>query len=562
MTTDAKPRIKITYATLRADNEELHSGFEEALARVRPNLGGTSPQLHRWRLARRSGHVRGALADRPRHRPRHLRDRDRGRRGRCGRRRACGPAGLGGHRRGESRLEILRRAADLISDRLMDDAAMMAIEVGKNRVEALGEVEESADLIRYYAQTMEDNDGYDRPMGNLGDETVHTRSILQPARRVRGRQPVQLPDGPRRRADVRGADGRQHGRAQARVTPRRCRRSSCSRRTSTPACPTASSTSSWARARRSARRSRITPGIDGIVFTGSYEVGHGAVPDVLEGLAAAVHRRDGRQEPGHRHPPRRPRRGRRGDHALRVRVRRPEVLGQLAGLRRARRCTTSSSAMLVEKTEGDRHRRPARPRENWLGPVIDERAVERHQTAVAEARRDGDRLHRRRAPDRRRPCARLLRRADRRRRPAGRTTGSSATSCSRRSRRSTRSTRSTRRSTLANDSIYGLTAGVYSARIRPEVQTFLDRIQAGVVYVNRRAGATTGAWPGIQAFGGWKGSGSTGKARPLDVLRRAIPAGAEPHRRRLTPGIADPVEASSGSAILPASLSSVHSRYA
>ena len=33
-----------------------------------------------------------------------------------------------------------------------------------------------------------------------------------------------------------------------------------------------------------------------------------------------------------------------------------------------------------------------------------------------------------------------------------------------------------------------------------------------MTYVNRRAGATTGAWPGIQAFGGWKGSGSTGKA--------------------------------------------------
>jgi 1-pyrroline-5-carboxylate dehydrogenase len=65
--------------------------------------------------------------------------------------------------------------------------------------------------------------------------------------------------------------------------------------------------------------------------------------------------------------------------------------------------------------------------------------------------------------------------------------------------------------TLANDTVYGLTAGVYSED-EAEVQQFLDRIQAGVLYVNRRAGATTGAWPGIQAFGGWKGSGSTGKA--------------------------------------------------
>jgi len=54
-------------------------------------------------------------------------------------------------------------------------------------------------------------------------------------------------------------------------------------------------------------------------------------------------------------------------------------------------------------------------------------------------------------------------------------------------------------------------AGIFSDD-EAEVQTFLDRIQAGTVYVNRRAGATTGAWPGVQAFGGWKGSGSTGKA--------------------------------------------------
>ena len=64
---------------------------------------------------------------------------------------------------------------------------------------------------------------------------------------------------------------------------------------------------------------------------------------------------------------------------------------------------------------------------------------------------------------------------------------------------------------LANDSIYGLTAGVYSED-PAEVQQFLDEVHAGVLYVNRRAGATTGAWPGVQAFGGWKGSGSTGKS--------------------------------------------------
>ena len=64
---------------------------------------------------------------------------------------------------------------------------------------------------------------------------------------------------------------------------------------------------------------------------------------------------------------------------------------------------------------------------------------------------------------------------------------------------------------LSNAVVYGLTAGIYS-EVEEEVDRFLDEIQTGVLYVNRRAGATTGAWPGVQPFGGWKGSGSTGKA--------------------------------------------------
>jgi 1-pyrroline-5-carboxylate dehydrogenase len=62
----------------------------------------------------------------------------------------------------------------------------------------------------------------------------------------------------------------------------------------------------------------------------------------------------------------------------------------------------------------------------------------------------------------------------------------------------------------ANAVPYGLTAGVFS-RDDDELDRFLDEIEAGVVYVNRRAGATTGAWPGIQSFCGWKSSGLTGK---------------------------------------------------
>jgi len=62
----------------------------------------------------------------------------------------------------------------------------------------------------------------------------------------------------------------------------------------------------------------------------------------------------------------------------------------------------------------------------------------------------------------------------------------------------------------ANRSEFGLTAGVYT-QDQGELDRFLNTIEAGVLYANRSSGATTGAWPGFQTFCGWKGSGTTGK---------------------------------------------------
>jgi 1-pyrroline-5-carboxylate dehydrogenase len=63
---------------------------------------------------------------------------------------------------------------------------------------------------------------------------------------------------------------------------------------------------------------------------------------------------------------------------------------------------------------------------------------------------------------------------------------------------------------LCNESEYGLTAGIYSNK-KEEVDMFLENIECGVAYVNRSISATTGAMVGCQSFGGWKGSGTTGK---------------------------------------------------
>src|SRR5437762_4929534 len=179
MTTESAPRIKITYATLRADNEDLHAQFEAALKTTRASLGGH----HRnyidgaWRDGDGVFEVRSPI-DREVLVGTFARATSDDVDAAVAAARAAQPGWAAAP--WQDRVAIIRRAGELISDRLMGFAADMAVEVGKNRIEALGEVEESADLLRYYASTMVANDGYDHPMDNLGDATVHTRSVLRP----------------------------------------------------------------------------------------------------------------------------------------------------------------------------------------------------------------------------------------------------------------------------------------------------------------------------------------------------------------------------------------------
>ena len=63
---------------------------------------------------------------------------------------------------------------------------------------------------------------------------------------------------------------------------------------------------------------------------------------------------------------------------------------------------------------------------------------------------------------------------------------------------------------LANKTEYGLTAGIFSED-KDQIEEFFKKIQAGTVYANREASATTAALVQSQPFVGWKGSGSTGK---------------------------------------------------
>jgi 1-pyrroline-5-carboxylate dehydrogenase len=63
---------------------------------------------------------------------------------------------------------------------------------------------------------------------------------------------------------------------------------------------------------------------------------------------------------------------------------------------------------------------------------------------------------------------------------------------------------------MANDIDYGLTSGLYSKN-KKEIKEYIEKIQAGVIYINRETSATTGAIVGMHTFVGWKGSSVGGK---------------------------------------------------
>jgi 1-pyrroline-5-carboxylate dehydrogenase len=506
MATESAPRIKITYATLRADNEELHAQYEAGLEQAKARSGayhrnfvGGSERDGAGTFELRSPIDRDILVGTYASGSRQdVRDA-------VGAARVAQPewAALGWERR----LELLRRAAEIISERQMVYAGLMAIEVGKNRLEALGEVEESADLIRYYARTAEDNNFYDHPLDNLGDATVHTRTILRPHGVFAVISPFNFPmalaAGPTSAALLAGNT----------VIFK-------------PASAGAMSGVALVEAYRDAglpdgvvnlvmgpgdtvgAELRENQGIDGIVFTGSYEVGF----DLFKTFSVR-YPRPCIVEMGGKNPA--------------IVLRSADLEEAAEGIMRSafgfggQKCSANSRVyverpvhdelirVLVEKTEKVTIGDPLR-RENWLGPVIDHRAVDKHQTAVAEARRDGTvYIGGERLTDHGMDRGFFVEPTVVGGLPASHRLFQDELFVPFTAVHPVDSLEEAL--TLANDNVYGLTAGVYSED-QAEVDRFLDRIEAGVLYVNRRAGATTGAWPGVQAFGGWKGSGSTGKA--------------------------------------------------
>ena len=498
------PAFRVTYATLSADNEELHAAYEEGVRTAKAWLGQTIPVVVDGQ-PRTDGETftltspndaKLELATVHEATGRDVDDAVTA---------AQAAFGAWSGLPWQDRVALLRAAADLISERSNELAALMTMEVGKNRLEALGDVEEAADLIRYYCQQMEDNEGFAHKMGQLSAEE-HTRSVLKPygvwAVISPFNFPMALAAGPAGGALVAGNTVVLKPSPQGSFTAYKLYE--CLRDAGLPAgvfhfLPGGDEVGKLV---------VDHAGVDGITFTGSYEVGMRIYKEFSKGVP-----RPAVCEMGGKNP------------AI-VSAKADLDLAAEGVLRSAfgfsgQKCS-ACSRVYVERSvanefTGKLADRAARlrvgdplDRDAYMGPVIDEAAVERFKEAVKEAKKEGGRVL---------AGGEVLKDGV----PKGNYVAPTVVTDVPADSPLFKDELFVpfvavgpvkdldEALKLANDTQFGLTAGFYS-QDPAEVEEFLDRIEAGVVYVNRKAGATTGAWPGVQPFGGWKGSGSSGKA--------------------------------------------------
>ena len=508
MATEAKPaQTKITYATMTADRmDDLHRSLDRAIDEVKATFGRTYPLIVGGREIRADRtfddrspidtrvllgtfqsasreHVREAIA-------------------------AAGdayPAWSGMPWR--ERVARVRKIADAIRQHRWELSALMGYEAGKNRLECVGDVEESADLIEYYCQQVEDHHGFETRLGTLGpgEENV---SVMRPygvwAVISPFNFPLALAAGPAGGALV---AGNTVVFKPASTTPLLGYK--LAEMTKSAGIPDGVFNFITGGGATAGQELVDNAGVDGIVFTGSKDVGMRMIRD----NASRPQPRPLIIEMGGKNP------------ALVMRS--ADLEKATDGVMRSafgaqgQKCSACSRVyiakpvrdefvrLLVEKTRKIRVGNPLN-RDVYLGPVISEDAVKTFERAVARATADGGTIltgGRRLTDgdfahgyfveptiiDGLPPNHPLF--AEELFVPITLVAEVLALD---------------EAIDLANASEYGLTAGIFSEDEK-EIARFFDRIQAGVTYANRRAGATTGAWPGINSFGGWKASGSTGR---------------------------------------------------
>lgn len=405
----------------------------------------------------------------------------------------------------QERVARLRRAADLVEERKYPISAACLVEVGKSRMEAVGEVEEAIDLIRYYSGELERNNGYEAE-GNKALPQERSWSRLRPygvfAVIAPFNFPVALSIGMSTAALLGGNAVVFKPNEMSALTGRLL--AECFLEAGLPAGAFNLVYGGAGVGKALAEH----PGVDGIAFTGSNGVGMELLRRYTSGRAA----RPVLAEMG-------------GKNSTFVAadadldVAAAGVMRSAFGLQ-GQKCSALSKvyvasavrAAFVEKllaqmstiVIGDPRRVDV-----YMGPVINDKAIDRFEKAAADAARDGKLL----AGGKRLTEGFMAR---------GLFVEPTLVA-------DLDADHAINREELflpflslqeftsldaaiadANRDAYGLTSGIYT-QSKATLETFLNTIQAGVLYANRATGATTGAWPGIQTFCGWKGSGTTGK---------------------------------------------------
>ena len=499
--------FKLTYATMFNPTEELHEKFDSALANIKANLGKEYPMFI-------NGENRYSQEKLPVFSPInttwHLATFQKGTAQDADDAVAAAKAAFPAWQATpwQERVAMMRKFAHKIEERVYEIGAAVALEVGKNRMEALGEVQESADLMLYAAKMMEVNDGFIKDMGKdpLKGFLSTNRSVLKPYGVWLVISPFNFPTslaaGPIGNALVAGntvvfkpASGVSWGDTLM---------VECANEAGLPA-----GVLNLVTGPGSTVGDALTgnPDIAGVTFTGSMKVG------------MDIHRKfAGRKSP----PPVILEMG--GKNATLVSKNANLEDAAIGTLRSAfglqgQKCSATSRIFVeealcqpfvdrfVELTNQLAIGDPAL-QQNWFGPVINKKAYEDYANFSAELDKSGKILTGGKYLleydlDKGYFCAPTVVVDLPLDHPLWKTEMFLPIVLIAPIKNLEEGMQ------IANDIDYGLTAGFYG--IDEEADWFFENIEAGTTYANRPQGSSTGAWPGFQPFGGWKGSGSTGK---------------------------------------------------
>jgi 1-pyrroline-5-carboxylate dehydrogenase len=398
------------------------------------------------------------------------------------------------------RLERLAAVARALSERHLELAAVMSLETGKNRLEAIVEVREAVELIEAYSEEMARHDGFAQPLASF-TPAEHGTELLRPYG-VFGviapfNFPLALTVGMTAAALLAGNTVVVKPSEEAPWTGALLAEALL-------AGELPPGVFNLLHGGPATGRALVDAPVDGIAFTGSAEVGR----EIARKLVAGPYARPALTEMGGKNPA--------------VVTLSADLDAAAEGLARAafglsgQKCSACSRVIALAGVHDDLLERlraftatlpvgDPSEREAFLGPVVNARAFGRFGESVAAARRDGQIAIGCGEP---RPEGWFVEPTVVHDLPLGHPL----------TRRElflpfltvTRVATLEEALAEANATDYGLTAGIFSQDER-EIERFYDEVHAGVLYVNRRAGATTGAWPRTQSFCGWKSSGTTGK---------------------------------------------------